>query len=276
MGVDVLYAIGELARRTGLSVKAIRFYSDRGLVAPAERSAAGHRRYGADAVVRLDLVRTLRELGVDLATIRRVLDREATLAEVAAAHAEALAARIRLLSLHRAALLAVAEHGCLPEGMDLVHAHRQLIDDFLHAVLDDPGIRRSLTPELPASPTAEQLAAWSDLVDLVQDEDFRRHLRRLADHYVPTTPPRRDLVALVRDEAGPAVTAGLSPESAEAGRIVATVTALFGTDLLGRLEDANDPRRDRYLRLLAVINGWAAPEDVAPAVDWFIRALRAA
>src|SRR5262249_18717861 len=156
-GVNELHSIGELARRTGLSVKAIRFYSDHGIVPPVDRSPAGHRRYGPDAVARLGLVRDLRELGLDLRTIRRVLDREAPRAGVAAAPAEALAARIRLLSLHRAVLLAVAERGCLPEGMDLVHAHRRLIDDFLHTVLDDPGIRRSLTPELPSDPTAEQL-----------------------------------------------------------------------------------------------------------------------
>jgi len=273
--VKVLHSIGELARLTGLSVKAIRFYSNRGLVA-AERNPAGHRRYGPEAVSRLGLVRTLRELGLDLATIRRVLDREVTLADVAAAHAEALAARIRLLGLHRAVLLAVAERGCLPEGMNLVHAHRQLIDDFLHTVLDDPGIRRSLTPELPPDPTAEQLAAWSELLDLVQDTDFRARLRRLADGHVRTTPPRRDLVALVRDKAGPAVAAGVSPESAEAGRIVAEVTARSEPDGLARLRDANDPRRDRYLRLLAVINGWAPPADVSPAVDWFLRAVEAA
>jgi hypothetical protein len=41
------------------------------------------------------------------------------------------------------------------------------------------------------------------------------------------------------------------------------------------LESANDPRWARYLRLLAVINGWAAPESMAPALDWFIEALRA-
>ncbi len=275
MSVNVFHSIGELARITGLPVRTIRFYSDHGIIA-AERSPAGHRRYGPDAAARLGLVRTLRELGLDLTAIRRVLDREATLAEVAAAHAEALAARIRLLSLHRAALLAMAEHGWLPEGMDLVHAHRQLIDDFLHTVLDDPGIRRSLTPELPANPTAEQLAAWSELLDLVQDNGFRDRLRRLADAHVPTTPPRRDLVALVRDEARLAVAAGLSPASAEARRIVAAVRALEGPDLVARLESANDPRRDRYLRLLAVINGWAPPEDVSPAVDWFLRALRAA
>jgi hypothetical protein len=41
------------------------------------------------------------------------------------------------------------------------------------------------------------------------------------------------------------------------------------------LETANDPRRERYLRLLSVINGWTAPDSLAPALDWFIRALRA-
>jgi hypothetical protein len=37
------YRIGELARLSGLSVKTIRFYSDRGLVPPAERTGAGYR-----------------------------------------------------------------------------------------------------------------------------------------------------------------------------------------------------------------------------------------
>jgi len=36
MNGDTLYSIGELARRTGLTVKTIRFYSDRGIVAPTE------------------------------------------------------------------------------------------------------------------------------------------------------------------------------------------------------------------------------------------------
>jgi DNA-binding transcriptional MerR regulator len=66
---DALYSIGDLARRTGLTVKAIQFYSDRGIVPPTDRSPAGHRLYSIDAVARLDLVRTLRGLGVDLATI---------------------------------------------------------------------------------------------------------------------------------------------------------------------------------------------------------------
>jgi hypothetical protein len=75
---------------------------------------AGYRRYDLDALARLDLVRTLRDLGVDLATIQRVLDREISVPEVAAAHAEALDVQIRTLRLRRAVLRAVAKRGSSP------------------------------------------------------------------------------------------------------------------------------------------------------------------
>ena len=60
-----LFTIGQMARRTGLAVKTIRFYSDSGLVAPSARSAAGYRLYDAAAYARLDLIRTLRDLGLE-------------------------------------------------------------------------------------------------------------------------------------------------------------------------------------------------------------------
>jgi hypothetical protein len=43
MDGDTLYSIGDLTRRTGLTVKAIRFHSDSGIVAPTDRSPAGYR-----------------------------------------------------------------------------------------------------------------------------------------------------------------------------------------------------------------------------------------
>lgn len=73
-------------------------------MAPTDRSPAGYRLYGHDAVPRLHLVGTLRALGVDLPTIRRVVGRELSLPEVAATHAEALAVQIRVLRLRHAVL----------------------------------------------------------------------------------------------------------------------------------------------------------------------------
>ncbi|MEU4228614.1 MerR family transcriptional regulator [Nonomuraea sp. NPDC026600] len=308
MDGDTLYSIGELARRTGLTVKAIRFYSDQGIVPPTDRSPAGYRRYGIDALARLELVRTLRDLGLDLPTIRKVVDREVSLTEVAAAHADALAVQIRTLRLRRAVLTAVARRGSTPEEMDLMHGlaklsadeRRRLIGDFLDTAFgglagnpEFAGVMRSMTPELPDNPETEQVEAWVELAELSQDPDFRAGLRRMAEQYAveraqgDTAVLRRDSAAMVREEAGPAVAAGLDPAAPQADAVVAAVTAryadVFGCPddaglrrrLLARLESANDPRWERYLRLLAVINGWPAPESLAPVLDWFVRALRA-
>jgi DNA-binding transcriptional MerR regulator len=303
-----LYSIGDLARRTGVAVRTIRFYSDAGIVAPAGRSPAGHRLYDAGAVARLDLVRTLRELDVDLPTIRKVLDRELSLPAVAAAHAEALDVQIRILRLRRAVLTAAARHGSTPEELDLMHKlagqsqdeRQRLIGDFLDAVFDgqdaEPalaGIRRSMTPELPDDPEAEQVRAWAELAELSQDPDFRASMRRMARDEEAERGPgsapvlRRGLVAVVRDQASAALAARIEPDSPQASPVVAALTAHYAQvlgrpddaglrrQLLARLESVNDPRRERYLTLLSVINGWPAPDSLASILDWSTRALGA-
>lgn len=75
----------------------------------AARSQAGYRLFGPQAVARGRLVRTLRELGVGLNDVKRVVRDEASLADVAAAHARALDAQIQTLRMQRAVLRAVAQ-----------------------------------------------------------------------------------------------------------------------------------------------------------------------
>jgi DNA-binding transcriptional MerR regulator len=53
-------------------------------VPPAGRTPGGYRLYDATSVARLELVHTLRELGVGLEDIRRMLAKETTVAQVAA------------------------------------------------------------------------------------------------------------------------------------------------------------------------------------------------
>lgn len=48
-----------------------------------------------------------------------------------------------------------------------------------------------------------------------------------------------------------------------------------GHDLLTFLRTANDPRRRRYLQLLADINSWPPPNNRTPACTWLIEALTA-
>jgi DNA-binding transcriptional MerR regulator len=69
-----MWKIGELARRTGLTVRTLHHYDSIGLLSPAERSEGGHRVYGEDDVRRLYRIVSLRSLGFPLDAIAGVLD----------------------------------------------------------------------------------------------------------------------------------------------------------------------------------------------------------
>ena len=137
-----LLSIGELARRAGPPVGTIRFWSDTGVLPPAARTASG-RLYDTPCMARLELAATLRDLGLGLADVRRVLDGQASIAEVAAVHLDALDAQLRALRLHRAVLATVVKRAAGSEEMTMmsklaqmsVAERRQMIDDFLAEML---------------------------------------------------------------------------------------------------------------------------------------------
>lgn len=70
----MLLRVGELAKRTGLTVRTLHHYDDIGLLRPSGRSESGYRLYGRDDVVRLHAIQTLRGLGLSLADVARLLD----------------------------------------------------------------------------------------------------------------------------------------------------------------------------------------------------------
>ena len=192
-----LFTIGQLARRTGVPGRTIRFWSDAGLVPPAARSGSGYRLYDADAVARLDLVRTLRELGLGLDVVQAVLTRACTVAEVAAAHVAVLDTQIRTLRLRRAVLSTVARGGHTIEETLILHKlarlsaqeRQRIIDDFVDSIFEgtDPGApaagiargMRQLPADLPDDPAPEQVDAWVELAELVANEDFRQRARSM-------------------------------------------------------------------------------------------------
>lgn len=297
-----LYPIGWLARRTGLPVRTIRYWSDLGLVPPAGRSASGYRCYRADAVARLDLVRTLRELGLGLEVVRRVLDGETTVAEVAGAHVRALDAQIRILRHQRAVLRSVATRGTSIEEMAVTHElaslsareRQRIIDDFVDRAFagvdpGQPGTRiaegmRQLPAELPDDPTAEQVDAWVELATLVSDPDFATRVREMVVAGAAEPDPDDDLPApdpgVVAENAGGAIDAGVPPDSAEGkavlDRIVPPDTpAEHRVRLRENLETFTDARVERYWRLIGTLNGWRPRPSAAPAFEWLIAALRA-
>ena len=72
-----VWKIGELAKRTGLTVRTLHHYDEIGLLSPAERSDGGHRVYDEADVQRLYRIVSLRSLGFPLDAIADALDGQA-------------------------------------------------------------------------------------------------------------------------------------------------------------------------------------------------------
>ncbi|WP_433455470.1 MerR family transcriptional regulator [Streptomyces sp. CA-142005] len=295
-----LLTIGQLSRRTGLTVRTIRYWSDIGAVLPAGRTGGGHRLYDTESVARLELVRTLRELGLSLDEVRRVLRREITVADVAAVHVAALDAQIHSLRLTRAVLSTVAKRHPQTEEMALMNKlarlsareRRQMIDDFVTEIFDgldsDPLLKEKLrlTPELPDEPTPEQVDAWVELAELVGDADFRQRMRKIVEYHAesraqggPAAQPggyqrfTRQMVSLVEE----ARERGIAPDSPEAAQVVDRL--LEGADaarlayVRERLRAGLDSQSERYHRLLAVINGEQPRPTHAGNLEWLLTAI---
>jgi DNA-binding transcriptional MerR regulator len=303
-------SIGALSRLTGVPVRTIRYYSDIGLVPVAGRSPSGYRRYDEASLARLELVRTLRELGLDIPTARGVAARQASLEAVAAAQADATDAHIRQLTLRRGVLRAIARGLSRPEEVRRmtefarasVEEARQTLEDFLDAVFAGhqanpfAEMMRSALPALPEEPSDAQVDAWIELAALVSDAAFRARVRemvvegerqRAASGLSPTDAATQAAGQAVVDRAGAAVEAGVAPGSATAQPLVDELVGRFAqaagrvdepsyrAELLAQLERFSDRRVERYWQLLGVVNGWPAQPSRVPAYEWLAAALRA-
>ncbi|MFI7626566.1 MerR family transcriptional regulator [Microbispora rosea] len=299
MDDEGLFTIGWLSRRTGMPVRTIRYWSDVGALPPAERSEGGYRLYDAGAVARLELIRTLRDLGLGLDDVRRVLERKVTLADVAAVHVDALDAQIRTLRLRRAVLSTVARRRSGTEETKLLNElarlsaeeRRRIIENFVDEVfggLDaDPELRNRLRHTeigLPDDPTPEQVDAWVELAELVQDPGFRRRMRDMVRHNARNRGEQGPggfmwFAKKVAWQVGEARENGVRPDSPEAvevvGRLLGDMDADGRAAVVQRLEAGLFAEAERYRHLMAVINGREPKPSHADDFAWLLAALRA-
>ena len=68
--------VGELTKRTGLTVRTLHHYDEIGLLAPAERTSSGHRLYGETELRRLQEIVSLKSVGLPLKEIKEYLLRD--------------------------------------------------------------------------------------------------------------------------------------------------------------------------------------------------------
>src|SRR5438270_4919129 len=120
--------VGELARRTGLTVRTLHHYDEIGLLKPSLHTGAGHRLYTAGDVARLQQVLSLRQLGFSLEEVRACLDRaDFSPLEVIRLHVARLREQIELQRQLCERLEALAEHFC-PAGEVSADAFLQTIE----------------------------------------------------------------------------------------------------------------------------------------------------
>jgi len=98
------FTVGELARLTGVTVRALHHYDEIGLVPPSQRTAAGYRLYSDADVLRLHQVLLFRELGLPLEEIAAAIDEAGSQEELLRRHREVLVTRRVRLDAMLAAL----------------------------------------------------------------------------------------------------------------------------------------------------------------------------
>lgn len=289
------YTIGRLAKLTGLPVKTIRFYSDAGVLPERERTPAGYRIYGDEDRARLELIRTLREIGVDLATIRSLGDRR--LRDVLDLHLKAVETQLKSLQRTGAVLRATLARGGDPAEEDLRRLHALgrlgaaemgiLLDEFVDEVGGDiearhewlTRMRDCMAPDLPEEPTAAQLDAWLELAELLADEDYRDSLRRQSRDFWQEERDDNawhEINVQVMREALSASQAGIEPGSPESEPVLERILAVMGQsrEELLRGFDEHDPRAARLWELVSIIQETPWPPEPTIAYGWIEATLR--
>jgi DNA-binding transcriptional MerR regulator len=139
-----LWKVGEIAERTGLSVRTLHHYDEIGLLRPSGRTpsahGSGHRRYSLADLARLQQILSLKQLGFDLEAVRAYLDRaDFDPREVVRLHLEKVrgqAAELARLEARLSALAAVLDK-----------AETVSADDFLTTIKEITMIEKYYTPE---------------------------------------------------------------------------------------------------------------------------------
>lgn len=303
---DGKLSIGQVSKRTGIPVKTLRFWSDEGLVPPSGRTQSGYRLYSEADLVKIDLVRTLRDAGLGLDAIGAVLRREHSLADVMRLRLTAVEAHIASLR-NVAAALRAALRSANPSDRELrrlwavTHLSNEerkaTIERFYDQVAEglpvDPTWSKSMVdaiaPNLPDDPTPEQLDAWIELAEIFSDPSFVASMRE-ASRQTWTGEFDAVLYQRVSDrtvaEAKEAMAAG-ERETSERARAIAERFIVESAPCWKRSPDAafraemrerfarHDARASRVWELVATMKGSPATASKVAEWTWLVKAIQA-
>lgn len=124
------WSIQEIARRAGTTSRTLRHYGDLGLLPPSRTGANGYRYYDQGALVRLQRILLLRELGLSLPAIKDVLEGQRDTAVALRAHLRLLEQEQERIG-RQIASVRTTLHGT-EEGRELMA--EEILDGFDHTV----------------------------------------------------------------------------------------------------------------------------------------------
>jgi len=284
------YTVGQVAGRCGVAVKTVQYYADEGLLLPhGGTTEAGYRLFTDEDVADLRLIRSLRALGFSLDAIGKMMRGAADPHETARMQLDIIDVQLRGLARQRtivANALSVDDDTDVRRRLQLGVAAASLgaaereaaVERFLDRTRQgqplepESRLRRMLVMDLPDELTDAQLESWLALSKLLDDDDFIDMLH--AQHE-----PFKGHGA---DAAGAAIGASIQPIIAQAVealgegcdaqservRSLALRWTQAFADALGRDNDmefrrwfagyaqrTNDPRIERFWRLVAALKG---------------------
>jgi DNA-binding transcriptional MerR regulator len=185
------WKVGELASRTGVSVRALHHYDEIGLLSPSLRTPSGHRLYEQADIARLQQIQSLRLMGIPLEEVRQLLDGAAmSPREVIDLHLARLHEQIALQNRLAERLQALATH------LDRVESAS--IDDLCHIIQVTTAMEKYFTTEqldvlrerrtsIGDAHMHEVRDEWNEIIPKVR--------RAMADNVDPATP---EMLAIAR------------------------------------------------------------------------------
>jgi len=134
------WKVGELAKRTGLSVRTLHYYDEIGLLSPSHYTTAGHRLYTARDIIRLHKIKSLRQVGFSLEEVQSCLDQpDYSLLHIIQLHITRLREQIKVQQNLCTRLERVVEQ--------LNETGEVSVDEFMHTLEVMSMVEKYYTPE---------------------------------------------------------------------------------------------------------------------------------
>ncbi|GEM44459.1 MerR family transcriptional regulator [Deinococcus cellulosilyticus] len=303
------YKIGELAQLSGVPVKTVRYYSDLGVLPPSGVSETGHRWYTDGDHARLEAIRSLRDVGVGLETIQKLMQQEDAISEALRLHMETLELEMAQLQRRRALLAAALKRndhlGYLRGARTLAALNArerqqfvgQQIDRMLQDVPADPVWVRNLWKgpimQVPEDLSEEQFEAWLELADLMLDDTFIARSQQMGQEFwsqFPDARSRERFMAVQQQTEqmmADAVKRQVLPDSEEGQKCIQQVLSMFaGTkersvlqhlalQQLEMIARHTEPRALHFWQLVEKVHGQTGRSAQVMAVhEWKVKALQ--